>query len=120
VRDRDLRSNDSGVYDKPQLTAYDDVFVERGEPGERVLDVGCGKGELALDLAERGGARVVGVDISPRYLAFARERSAHPQVEYVEADVLKWRPEERFAVVVLSNVLEHVDRRVELLRTLVE
>ena len=82
--------------------------------------LGCGKGELALDLAERAGARVVGVDVSPRYLAFARERSAHPNVEYVEADVLSWRPEEPFDVVVLSNVLEHVDRRVELLRTLVE
>ena len=111
---------DDGIHAKHRLTRYHDFFVERIRPGERVLDVGCGKGELALDLAERAGARVVGVDVSPRYLAFARERSAHPHVEYVEADVLSWRPAERFDVVVLSNVLEHVDRRVELLQTLVE
>jgi len=111
---------DDGVHVKHRLTAYHDFFVERVRPDERVLDVGCGKGELALDLAERAGARVVGVDVSPRYLAFARERSAHPNVEYVEADVLTWRPGEPFDVVVLSNVLEHVERRVELLRGLVE
>src|SRR5204862_6804994 len=109
-----------GVHAKHRLTAYHDFFVQRVEPRERVLDVGCGKGELALDLAERTGAHVVGVDVSPRYLAFARERSSHPNVEYVEADVLTWRPEEPFDAVVLSNVLEHVDRRVELLPPLVD
>ena len=118
--DRAAIRYDGGVHAKHRLTAYHDFFVERIRPGERVLDVGCGKGELALDLAQRAGARVVGVDFSRRYLAFARERSAHPNVEYVEADVSSWLPAERFDVVVLSNVLEHVDRRVELLRTLVE
>jgi SAM-dependent methyltransferase len=117
--DRAAIRYDGGVHAKHRLTAYHDFFVQRVEPGERVLDVGCGKGELALDLAERSGAHVVGVDVSPRYLAFARERSAHESVEYVEADVLSWRPEEPFDVVVLSNVLEHVDDRVGLLRTLV-
>jgi SAM-dependent methyltransferase len=118
--DRAAIRYDGGVHAKHRLTAYHDFFVQRVEPGERVLDVGCGKGELARDLADRTGAHVVGVDVSARYLAFARERSAHPNVEYVEADVLTWRPEERFDVVVLSNLLEHVERRVELLRTLVE
>ena len=116
--DRAAIRYDDGVHAKHRLTAYHDFFVQRVEPGERVLDVGCGKGELARDLAERSGARVVGVDVSPRYLAFARERSAHPNVEYVETDVLSWRPEEPFDVVVLSNVLEHVERRVELLQAL--
>ena len=110
---------DDGVHVKHRLTAYHDFFVERIAPGERVLDVGCGKGELARDLAERAGARVVGIDVSPRYLAFARERSVHANVEYVQADVLTWRPEERFEVVVLSNVLEHVEDRAGLLRALV-
>jgi len=118
--DRAAIRYDGGVHAKHRLTAYHDFFVDRVRSGERVLDVGCGKGELALDLAARAGARVVAVDVSRRYLAFARERSSHPQVEYLEADVLTWRPDERFDVVVLSNVLEHVERRVELLRTLVE
>lgn len=43
--------------------------------GERVVDVATGDGTYALLLAERG-ADVVGVDISPSYIAFARARAA--------------------------------------------
>jgi len=42
------------------------------EPGHRVLDVGCGPGRHALALARRG-LDVVGVDLSPDFIALARE-----------------------------------------------
>lgn len=43
--------------------------------GKRVLDVGCGDGDLAVELARRG-ATVVGLDASPAMIAAARERAA--------------------------------------------
>jgi len=45
------------------------------EPGQRVLDVGCGPGRHALALARRG-MEVVGVDLSPDFVKLAREASA--------------------------------------------
>ncbi len=42
------------------------------QPGERVLDVGCGPGRHARALAERG-FEVVGVDISARFIEIARD-----------------------------------------------
>ncbi|HSI97264.1 MAG TPA: class I SAM-dependent methyltransferase, partial [Gaiellaceae bacterium] len=105
---------------KHRLTAYHDFFVERIRPGERVLDVGCHKGELAYDIAERAGATVVGLDRSPWALELASERFAHPRVTYVEADALTYAPDEPFDVAVLSNVLEHLVPRVEFLRGLRE
>jgi SAM-dependent methyltransferase len=111
---------DGGVHAKHRLLRYHDFFVERVRAGERVLDVGCGKGELAFDLAERAGAEVTGVDVNAASLAFARTRFPSARLALVEADVRTWRPPHPFDVVVLSNVLEHVDGRVELLRRLAE
>jgi SAM-dependent methyltransferase len=110
---------DDGVHAKHRLTRYHDFFVERVRPGERVLDVGSGKGELAFDLVERAGATVVGIDNDAHHLRFARERYVHPRLEFREGDVLRQVPEGRFDAIVLSNVLEHVDDRVALLRGLV-
>ncbi len=43
-------------------------------PGMRLLDVGCGPGRHAIELARRG-LEVVGIDLSPDFLAVARQRS---------------------------------------------
>ena len=111
---------DEGVHAKHRLMRYHDFFVDRVHEGERVLDVGCGKGELAYDLAERGGATVVAIDASPWMLEFARARFTHPRVTYVQADAVDYAPDKRVDLAVLSNVLEHIDRRAELLRSLRE
>jgi SAM-dependent methyltransferase len=111
---------DEGVHAKHRLTGYHDFFVDRIRAGERVLDVGCGKGELAYDIAERAGATVVAVDASPWMLEFARARFSHPRVTYVQADAVGYTPDEQVDVAALSNVLEHIEARVDLLRALRE
>ena len=59
---------------------FADTIVEAvaPQPGEQVLDVGCGNGALAMALAERVGAEgtVVGLDISGPMLANAEARAA--------------------------------------------
>ena len=57
--------------------------------GERVLDVGCGAGQTVVQLVEAVGlaGEVVGVDISPRLLDIARERTAtFGNVSFIEGD----------------------------------
>jgi SAM-dependent methyltransferase len=109
---------EEGVHPKHRLTRYHDFFVERVEPGERVLDIGSGKGELAHDLVVRAGAKVVGVDHDPSHLAFARSHYGGPDLEFRSGDVLEALPDGHFDVVVLSNVLEHLGPRVDFLRRL--
>ncbi|NNE79191.1 MAG: class I SAM-dependent methyltransferase [Silicimonas sp.] len=46
------------------------------EPGMRVLDIGCGWGGMALELARNHGVRVLGVTLSREQLQVARERAA--------------------------------------------
>lgn len=52
-------------------------------PGERVLDLGCGTGDLAADLAARG-IDVLGIDADPAMIAAARQR--HPHVMFEQGD----------------------------------
>jgi SAM-dependent methyltransferase len=118
--DRGAIAYDGGIHVKHRLTRYHDFFVENLEPGERVLDIGCGKGELAHDVAERARVEVVAIDRARWALDFARTRFPHPRVTYVESDALAYRDERPFDAAILSNVLEHVGPRVELLRSLRE
>ena len=46
------------------------------KPGERLLDIGCGWGALAMRAAEKFGAQVVGVTLSKQQFQLARERVA--------------------------------------------
>ena len=57
------------------------------QPGDRVLDVGCGSGRLALDVVSgTPGATAVGVDLSSAQLKVARARAGDLPVEFVQAD----------------------------------
>ena len=76
--------------------------------GQKVLDLGCGYGWHCRYAAEHG-ASVVGCDISERMLAAAREKNAHPQIEYCriafeEADF----PAESFDTVLCSLMLHYL------------
>jgi ubiquinone/menaquinone biosynthesis C-methylase UbiE len=55
--------------------------------GEHVLDLGCGTGSLTLALMRRAGiGRILGLDISPAYVAHARRRTDDPRVAFDLAD----------------------------------
>ncbi len=61
-------------------------------PGDRVLDVACGTGDLALELARRVGptGEVVGCDFSERMLELARRKAADlPSVRFEWANALE-------------------------------
>ena len=78
----------------------------RPEAGERILDVGCGYGDLAQHLP---GVTYVGVDVNERYIEFARSNSS-AGAEYIVGDVTKLSEEKygKFDCAVLIGVLHHL------------
>lgn len=82
------------------------------QPGERVVEAGCGWGALALHMARRYGVRVRAFNISREQLAFARERAQAEglasRVEFIEDDYRNIR--EKADVFVSIGMLEHVGR----------
>jgi ubiquinone/menaquinone biosynthesis C-methylase UbiE len=83
------------------------------QPGERVLDVGCGPGFYVAELLERVGpaGAVVGVDISPDMLGLAEKRSeGHDNVELRQAPATSLPVEDSSFDAALSvQVLEFVE-----------
>lgn len=105
----------AGRHVKHRLTRYHEFFVTRVAAGERVLDIGCGNGALAADIARERKAVVTGIDQSAASIRAARAAHAGAGLTFVEGDARRL-PAGTFDVVILSNVLEHLDDRVPFLR----
>jgi SAM-dependent methyltransferase len=57
------------------------------QPGERILDVGCGSGGLAIDLVRGSpGTTALGVDLSTAQLEVARHQAGELPVTFAQAD----------------------------------
>ncbi|APZ93353.1 class I SAM-dependent methyltransferase [Fuerstiella marisgermanici] len=73
------------------------------QPSERILDVGCGTGQLTAQIAE-SGASVVGLDNSPAMIDEARR--LFPEIEFRLADAHDFQTDESFDAV-FSNAALH-------------
>jgi len=89
--------------------------------GRRILDLGCGAGQLAHHLATRGAADVVGVDVSERMLAMAQREFAHPRITYTRSAIEHLAfPQARFDLVVSVLALHYVDDYLGLMRRIAD
>jgi SAM-dependent methyltransferase len=111
--------DDASHQDSRQLTEYQGYarqLLTRADEGAdlrglRLLDVGCGAGEL-LDVGRAMGARVTGVEVNPhhRRRLVAAGYEVHPALEELGPGL--------YDRIVLSHVLEHIPQPVEFLARL--
>jgi ubiquinone/menaquinone biosynthesis C-methylase UbiE len=82
------------------------------EPGDTVLDVGCGTGVTVPYLLERVGenGRIVAVDISPKMIEVAKRKfpaEEYPNVRFIVADVNEMRWENGYDAVLCYSCFPH-------------
>ena len=82
--------------------------IGRQAPSGRLLDVGCGHG-LLLDEARRRGYQVEGLELSDYAAGHARDGLGLPLRQATVADLAAEPDPPRYAVIVLADVLEHLD-----------
>lgn len=98
-RIRDMFDRIAGVYDgmNALISGFQEprwrrraVREARLRPGMRALDVACGTGKVAADLARavEPGGEVVGIDVSSRMIERARQRFERPGLAFVVGDAL--------------------------------
>jgi cyclopropane-fatty-acyl-phospholipid synthase len=94
-----------------QLAKLDHVCRKlRLQPGETVVEAGCGWGALALHMAKHYGVKVKAYNISGEQISYARQRARAEgldgKVEFLEDDYRNLRGE--FDAFVSAGMLEHV------------
>jgi cyclopropane-fatty-acyl-phospholipid synthase len=105
-------SRGATTLEEAQETKLELVCTKLGlEPGERVLDVGCGWGSFAVHAAVHHGAHVTGITLSPPQAERARRRAEEAGVaDRVDIRVQDWREllGERFDAIASIGMVEHV------------
>ena len=118
INERALKHGD-GIHPKHQLTNYHQFFIDRIINGENVLDVGCGNGSVAISIAKRlSKSFITGIDISKKNIDFAKQKQKESNLKnlnFINGDIHDYT-EIGSDVVILSNVLEHIEDRVLFLK----
>jgi len=79
-------------------------YLPKPQPGQKLLDIGCGNGDF-LARAREAGWDVVGIDPDPKAVAVAQQRDFDVSVGSIESLTGE---SSCFDVITLSHVLEHV------------
>ena len=86
------------MYERFQFT------IANCEPikGRTFLDVGCGNALYSLELARKGAAKVVGIDIAEVMIGLCKKsadaENLSDRCTFIQTDLLEYKPEEKFDV----------------------
>ena len=88
------------------------VMSQAGDArGMKICDIGCGSGRFVTSLAKRG-AEVTGVDFAPEMLKLgaqlAHKEGVADRCKFVLSDVLDWKTDERFDLVIAIGFWDYV------------
>jgi 2-polyprenyl-3-methyl-5-hydroxy-6-metoxy-1,4-benzoquinol methylase len=88
------------------------VMSQAGDPrGMKICDIGCGSGRFVTSLAKKG-AQVTGVDFAPEMLKLgaqlADKEGVADRCKFVLSDVLDWKTDEQFDLVIAIGFWDYV------------
>ena len=105
-----------GVHTKHKHMKYHDFFTNNLEDGQTVIEIGCGYGALAHSMATKKNILLTAIDIVEKNILKAQQRFGECNITFIHGDATTHPFGNTFDVVVMSNVLEHIEDRVGILQ----
>ena len=108
------------MYERYQFT------IANCEPikGRTFLDVGCGNALYSLELARKGAAKVVGIDISEVMIGLCKKSSDAENLSdrctFIQTDLLEYNPETKFDVSFGIGLFDYISNPLPVLKRMRE
>ena len=112
---------ENGIHPKHRLTNYHDFFINRINNGEVVLDVGCGQAIVAASIAAaKKNSFVIGIDIDADNIRKGKNLINSRNLKNVKLIYGDINDQKELKVdkIIISNVLEHIDNRIQFIENL--
>ncbi|PCJ21371.1 MAG: hypothetical protein COB02_01935 [Candidatus Cloacimonadota bacterium] len=111
---------EGGTHPKHKIIKYKEWFVDQINENDSVLDVGCNTGLLAQQLSKKAKF-VYGIEIQENLIKKAKKSINEKNIEFICADATTYNFDKMLInCVTLSNVLEHIEFRVDFLKKVIK
>jgi len=97
-------------------TEAKEVIKEMKWKGKRVLDVGCGTGNFAREVAKKDAKYVLGIDYADEAIKIAEKTNKRKNLKFKKLDVIKL--DEKFDIIVSIGTIEHMDNPIKIIKKL--
>ena len=106
----DFRNSDGTKIEQRLQDVYNLVNPDRTD---RILDIGCGRGELSFALSA-SGADVTGIDYSADAIKIAKKTfgGKRDNLRYIQADIFQMDQLNTYDKIVMADVVEHIENDV--------
>tara|TARA_B110000003_G_scaffold275525_1_gene318410 strand:+ start:184 stop:948 length:765 start_codon:yes stop_codon:yes gene_type:complete len=106
-------------HPKHRLISYHNYFIDNIEDNTKVLDLGCGFGYVTFEVAKKKPkSTITGIERVDEKINFANKEYQLPNLDFILGDVLNYKFKINYDIVIMSNIIEHIDDRVNFLKNI--
>lgn len=117
--DHVVLSSGNNVHPKIDIIRYHEFFLKYIDKSTNVLDIGSHNGNIAFRISKYCKT-ITGIEIDEKNFKEAITKNKTENVFFIHGDINNTKFSKKFDVCIMSNVLEHIEKRILLLKKLLK